>query len=124
MEVNHQLEDRLKARTEELRRAGQKIIEAQRNVDDARSQLSERKREIAQLKYQLDQDNEIKRKEQLREQEHSRSLLRAAARANLAKENSKKRADLLDKFLGGGNEALADLLNQPEEDDEKTAVVI
>ena len=28
MEVNHQLEERLKARTEELKRAGQKIIEA------------------------------------------------------------------------------------------------
>merc|ERR1712217_945650 len=97
------------------KRAGQKIIEAQRNVDDARSQLAERKREIAQLKYQLDQDNEIRREAQLREQEHSRSVLRAAARASLAKENSRKRADLLQKCLTGGNEALAQLLMQPEE---------
>merc|ERR1712046_340057 len=61
---------------------------------------------------------------QLREQEHSRSLLRAAARANLAKETSRKRADLLQKCLAGGNEALAELLRQPEEEEEAQAAVV
>merc|ERR1712087_831100 len=97
-----------KTRTEELKRAGQKIIEAQRSLDDARTQLSERKREITQLKYQLEQDTGLRQEKQAREQEHIRAMLRSAARETAIRETSKLRADQLAKCLDG--ESVADLI--------------
>jgi len=112
MEVNHQLEERLKARTEELRRVGQKIIEAQRRDDDSRSQLTDHKHEIARLKYQLEQDTELRREAQVREQEHTRSLLRSAARENIARERTRSRIEQLRKCVDGV--AVADILEDAD----------
>jgi hypothetical protein len=110
MSVNHQLEERLKARTEELKRAGQKIIEAQRSVDDARGQLGERNREIIQLKYQRDQETEQKKNIQLQEDQHRRSLLRAAARESLMREKTEQRIEILQACLDPDAKAVAEAL--------------
>eukprot|EP00928_Gymnodinium_smaydae_P013569 TRINITY_DN14944_c0_g3_i1.p1 TRINITY_DN14944_c0_g3~~TRINITY_DN14944_c0_g3_i1.p1 ORF type:complete len:503 (+),score=97.06 TRINITY_DN14944_c0_g3_i1:44-1510(+) len=124
MDVNRQLEERLKARTEELRRAGQKIIEAQRSVDDARTQLTERKREIAQLKYQLEQDTELRREAQIREQEHTRSLLRTAARDHAIREATRKRVEQLKKCVHEDAKATAMLLEEQEAEADHSPTMI
>lgn len=110
MDVNRALEDKLKVRTEELRRAGQKIIEAQRVVDDTRSQLAAKKKEIAQLKYQLDQKQANDRDHEAREQQHNRAVLRQAAHQSLLYEKAKKQIDMLSRCHHG--EEIAELLKE------------
>lgn len=118
MDVNRQLEEKLKMRTEELKRAGQKIIEAQRSLDDTRTQLNERKREITQLKHQLEQDDGLREEKQVREREHSRAMLRSAARETAMREDTKFRAEQLRKCLDG--EAVADLIRKSTPDLERS----
>eukprot|EP00927_Polykrikos_kofoidii_P014491 TRINITY_DN16359_c0_g1_i1.p1 TRINITY_DN16359_c0_g1~~TRINITY_DN16359_c0_g1_i1.p1 ORF type:complete len:533 (-),score=109.20 TRINITY_DN16359_c0_g1_i1:29-1594(-) len=101
MEVNIQLEKTLKARAEELRRATARTSDAQRAAEDARSQLAEKKREVAQLKYRLEQDTNLQKSNLVREREHSRSLLRAAARANVEQRRIKERAEQLRQCILG-----------------------
>lgn len=122
MDVNRQLEEKLKLRTEELRRAGQKIIEAQRSVDDARAQLAERKREIAQLKYQLEQDTSIKKDAEIREQEHTRALLRSAARENLMSQRTRDRVEKLQRCLQGVD--VAELMRERSPDEEQVSLLV
>eukprot|EP00929_Paragymnodinium_shiwhaense_P079148 TRINITY_DN41152_c0_g1_i1.p1 TRINITY_DN41152_c0_g1~~TRINITY_DN41152_c0_g1_i1.p1 ORF type:complete len:526 (-),score=184.78 TRINITY_DN41152_c0_g1_i1:157-1734(-) len=117
MEVNQLVSEKLKARTEELRRAGQKIVEAQRSVDEMRGQLAEKKREVAQLKYQLEEDSEAKAGANRRDLEHSRSLLRAAERESLAKQRARQRAEQLKKCIDGAS--LAAFLEKSAEADDR-----
>lgn len=122
MEVNHQLEERIRVRSEEVRRAGQKIIEAQRSVDECRAQLTEKKREIAQLKYQLEQSTSIRKDNEAREHEHNRAVLRSAARESNMHERAKVRVDLLQKCLKG--EPVAELLKETVPDVSGTDIML
>jgi len=111
MDINKQLEGKLKTRTEELRRAGQKVIEVQRCLDDLRSQLSDKKKEIMQLNYYIEKGLEMQRHNHAREQEHSRAVLRHAARESISRAHSKNRADKLEKYVKGQD--VAQLLRHP-----------
>lgn len=110
MEANRQLEERLKAKTEDVKRSGLKLTEAQKGTEEARREADEKKREIVQIKYQLTQEKADVTEAQRRENEHNRALLRAAARENLAKEKSRARAEKLAKCLEGSGKALTEVL--------------
>lgn len=122
MEVNHQLEDKLRARTEELKRAGQKIIESQCSVDDVRDQLTGNKREITQLKYKLEQDMNLKKDTEVREQEHTRALMRSAARESTMIKWSKERSEQLQRCIDG--QAAAEVLQEPTPDTDQVNHVV
>lgn len=101
MDINKHLQEKLRLRTEELKRAGQKVIEAQRNVDDFKSQLATKKREVTMLQYQLEREAETKKASACRLEEHTRSMLRSAARESLMRRQAHERAAQLRQYVHG-----------------------
>lgn len=120
MEVNLQLQEKLRARTEEAQRAGQERTEAQRTCDDALSQLGEKTKEITLLKYKLEKGSAAKQETQAREQEHHRAVLRSTVRDNAVCEATRLRAEKLEKCLDG--KAVAELLRAAALDVDKAPV--
>jgi len=114
LDISAQLEEKLKSRTEELRRAGQKIIEAQRSLDQARTQLAERKKESAQLRGQLDQDLEQRREAEANEQERVRARMRRAIRESVDRRRNKLAVDILRRCLVDGGKEGERLAEQAE----------
>lgn len=106
MEVNRHLEERLKARTEELRRAGQKIIEAQRGIDDATNQLGQKSKQILRLEYRLGQQEKLIEQASDRSKEQNKHSLRLACQENLLRERETLRMQRLSEALGDKRTAL------------------
>jgi hypothetical protein len=101
MEINGQLEERLKARTEDLRKTGQKLVEAQRAMNQSKLHLEDKNKQIAKFEYR----EEIIQKEQddfqLREKDLSRRLLRLAIQEDTMRQREEFRIDKLRAWLKG-----------------------
>lgn len=112
MDINSNLEAKLKSKTDELKWANQRMGEAQRSAEDSRSQLAERKKEVSQLRYQLEQRLSDRRSAELWEKERNRAMLRSVAREEVMRQHAAERAEKLRRCLGG--EAAAELLQESE----------
>jgi len=101
MDINSQLEERLKARTEELRKAGQKLIEAQRGMDHAKFLLEDKNRQIAKFEYKEQQRLKHEEQQNEREREYGKRLLRLAIQEDVMKQREKYRLEKLQGFIKG-----------------------
>jgi hypothetical protein len=108
MEINSQLEERLKARTEELRKAGQKLIEAQRGMDHAKFLLEDKNKQIAKFEYKEQQRLKYEEDRSEREKEYGKRLLRLAIQEDAMKQREKYRLEKLQSFIKG-DEQVEDL---------------
>jgi len=115
MDINRQLEERLKVKAEELRRAGQKIIEAQRGIDDARAQLTEKKHRISKLEYQIGLNKNSSEECEAKEKEYGRRMLRLAVQESALGEREHRRVLKLQGVLGAGSDLPASLLQAQDE---------
>lgn len=104
MEINSQLEERLKARTEELRKAGQKLIEAQRGMDHAKFLLEDKNKQIAKFEYKEQQRLKHEEQHNEREKEYGKRLLRLAIQEDAMQQREKYRLEKLQSFIQGGSQ--------------------
>merc|ERR1712139_102566 len=111
MEINSQLEDRLRARTEELRKAGQKLIEAQRGMDHAKFLLEDKNKQIAKFEYKEQQRLKEEEQQNEREKEYGKRLLRLAIQEDAMKQREKYRLEKLQAYIKGDEkvEELSDI---------------
>lgn len=101
MEINSQLEERLKARTEELRKAGQKLIEAQRGMDHAKFLLEDKNKQIAKFEYKEQNHNKLQDEHKEKEKDYHKRMMRLGIQEDLMKQREEYRLDKLQKYLKG-----------------------
>jgi len=101
MEINSQLEERLKARTEDLRKTGQKLVEAQRSMNQTKWQLEDKIKAITKLEYK--EENHLKEQNAFleREKDLSKRLLRLAIQEDSMRQREEFRIDKLRGWLKG-----------------------
>lgn len=104
MEINCQLEERLKARTEDLRKTGQKLVEAQRAMNHTKWLLEDKTKQITKFEYK--EENHVKAQEEQKEKEKnlSKRLLRLAIQEDAMRQREQFRIDKLRGWLKGEDE--------------------
>lgn len=117
MEINCQLEERLKARTEDLRKTGQKLVEAQRGMNHTKWLLEDKNKQISKFEYKEEQHQKGQEDFNEREKKLSQRLLRLAIQGDTIRQREEYRIDKLRGYLTGEEsvEALTDAENKVNE---------
>jgi len=117
MEINCQLEERLKARTEDLRKTGQKLVEAQRGMNHTKWLLEDKNKAISKFEYKEEQHQKLQQEFNDREKKLSQRLLRLAVQEDTIRQKEDYRIDKLRGYLKGEEdvEALSDAYNKVNE---------
>jgi len=121
MEINTQLEERLKARTEDLRKTGQKLVEAQRGANQTKLQLEDKNKQITKFEYKENQHIKMQEEFQHREKELSKRLLRLSVQEDVIKQREEYRIDQLRQWLKG--EKQTESLSEVDADINQTAAL-
>jgi len=114
MEINCQLEERLKARTEDLRKTGQKLVEAQRGMNHTKWLLEDKNKQITKFEYKEENHQKVQEEFQEREKNLSKRLLRLAIQEDTMRQREEFRIDKLRAWMTG--EAHTDSLSEVNAD--------
>lgn len=112
MEINCQLEERLKARTEDLRKTGQKLVEAQRGMNHTKWLLEDKNKQITKFEYKEESHTKAEEERGEREQQLSKRLLRLAIQEDTLRQREQFRIEKLRAWLKG--EEPTDILNEAD----------
>lgn len=112
MEINCQLEERLKARTEDLRKTGQKLVEAQRGMNHTKWLLEDKNKQITKFEYKEEGHTKAELEREDREQQLSKRLLRLAIQEDTLRQREQFRIEKLRAWLKG--EEPTDALNEAD----------
>jgi len=121
MEINSQLEERLKARTEDLRKTGQKLVEAQRGMNHTKWLLEDKSKQISKHEYREEQQNKTTDDFKEQEKKLTKRLLRLAVQEDAIRQREEYRIDKLQGYLKGKEDA--DALSEANSNVNMTAVL-
>jgi len=107
MEINCQLEERLKARTEDLRKTGQKLVEAQRSMNHTKWLLEDKNKQITKFEYKEENYNKEQGDFQDKEKSLTKRLLRLTIQEDAIRQREEYRIDKLRGWLKGDEQTEA-----------------